>query len=168
MTVRRIATIQRFVGLAADDKPTGVPVGSRFHAANTPAEFINGGGELATVELTIAAQPEVADTILLGITTYTFVADVDFNAADEIGIGADDAEAITNIAAAINGTDGVNTANADVEAADQGDGTILVTAREPGTAANSLASVYANAGLGTNAFAAVTLLGGIEEWLALP
>ena len=44
MAVKLIATIQKFVGLAADTKPTGVPVGSTFLEYDTRATFITYDG----------------------------------------------------------------------------------------------------------------------------
>jgi len=44
MAVKLMATIQRFVGLAADTKPTGVPVGSTFLEYDTRATFITYDG----------------------------------------------------------------------------------------------------------------------------
>ena len=36
MTVQMIATVQRWVGLSTDTKPTGVPIGSEFLEYKTP------------------------------------------------------------------------------------------------------------------------------------
>lgn len=44
MAVKLIATIQRFVGLAADTKPTSVPIGSTFLEYDTRATFITYDG----------------------------------------------------------------------------------------------------------------------------
>lgn len=44
MAVKLIATIQKFVGLAADTKPTGVPVGSTFLEYDTRATHITYDG----------------------------------------------------------------------------------------------------------------------------
>ena len=48
MAVKRIATIEKFVGLAADTKPTGVPVGSTFLEYDTRATFVTYDGTLWT------------------------------------------------------------------------------------------------------------------------
>lgn len=170
MTVYLITNIHRYVGLAADVKPTtGVPVGSRFLQADTPSEYIHIGAAIAaTGVLTLTAQPEVGDTILIGATTYTFVAEVDADTAGEIGIGADTDAAVVNIVAAINGTDGFNAADPAVTAEATGAAEITVTAITAGAAANSDDSVYTNSGLGTNAFGAATLAGGFDVWQVLP
>jgi len=41
MAVKLVTTIQRFVGLAADSKPTTAPVGSTFWAYDTNIEYVN-------------------------------------------------------------------------------------------------------------------------------
>lgn len=40
MTVRLIATIQRFHGLSTDVKPENPPEGSTYHAVDTGEEFV--------------------------------------------------------------------------------------------------------------------------------
>lgn len=168
MTVYLIGATQRFVCLDADDRPTGVPIGSRVLVADTSAEEMYVGDYYASGVLTVADAGEVNDTIEVGGTTYTLVAAEDFDTAGEIPVGATAAETLASIIAAINGTDGVNSAQADVTALDQGDGTILVTAIAVGSGGNSLASVYTAAVASTNAFAAATLLGGHDQWQVLP
>jgi hypothetical protein len=168
VTVYQIATIQRWIGLDADIRPTGlIPYGSRFLVADTAAEEIYYGGDPATGVLDVADVPDVGDTLLVGAVTYTFVAGVDFNAAGEIAQGATVAAAVANIVAAINGTDGVNTANADASAV-AGTGEVSVTARAVGTAGNSLDTVYTPDDDSANAFAAATLLGAVDAWIELP
>ena len=39
MAVKLIGTIQRYIGLSTDTKPTGVPVGSEFEEHNTGAVY---------------------------------------------------------------------------------------------------------------------------------
>ena len=169
MTVQRIATIQRYIGQSGDTKPAGAVVGSRFVAADTATEYISIGAAIAaTGVLTLAAQPEVTDEIDIAATNYVFVAEVDADTNGEIGIGADAAGALANIVAAINGTDGWNTANPDVTAEATGAGEITLTAITAGAAGNSITTVYTNSGLGTNAFADATLTGGYDEWQVLP
>lgn len=163
MTVYLIRAIKNFVGLAADIKPTsGVPIGSRFLAADTPKEFMYVGDYYATGVLTIDDVPEAADEILLDGVTYTFVAS-GANEAGEINIGASVAAAVANILAAIAGTDGWNTPHATATAEATGADEITVTAVEVG-AAGEIDSVYTNDGAGTNAFGAATLTGGHEQW----
>lgn len=40
MAVYLVATIQRFIGLDADAKPAGVPIGSRFWAYDTKKWYV--------------------------------------------------------------------------------------------------------------------------------
>lgn len=170
MTVALITTIKRFVGLDADTKPEGadIPIGSRFLEADDAAEFIYiGTSYFGTGTLEMADQPDAGDTIAIGARTYTFVADIDFDTEDEISAGANQAEATVNIIAAINGTDGVNSANADVAAVASG-ADVVLTARDHGAAANSIGTVYTASGASVNAFAAATLAGGFDSWQALP
>lgn len=44
MAVKLIATIQRYIGLAADTKPTGVPIGSTFLEYDSQLRFITYDG----------------------------------------------------------------------------------------------------------------------------
>jgi hypothetical protein len=48
MAVKFIGSIQRYVGLAADTKPTGVPVGSEFYEYDTRIRYITYDGTLWT------------------------------------------------------------------------------------------------------------------------
>ena len=50
MTVLRITSIERYVGLSGDSKPTGVPVGSTFLESNTNAKYITPDGTNWSVE----------------------------------------------------------------------------------------------------------------------
>lgn len=156
--------------LDADVRPntTGIAIGSRVLVADTSAEEMFVGYYYAAGVLTVAEQPEVDDTIDVGSTTYTFVADEDFDAADEIAVGSTVAEAVANIVSAINGTDGVNSANADVSAEATAAGEVTITSFVTGTAANAKQTVYTPSGTVANAFAAATLTGGYDEWTALP
>lgn len=104
--------------------------------------------------LTMSVQPTSGDTVLLGSKTYTFVPDGTENADGEVSVGGDLAGAKVNIVAAINGTDGISTANADVSAAAFSENDCVITALVGGIAGNSLDSVYTG---DTNAFDAATL-----------
>jgi len=167
MTVYQITTIKRFVGLE-DERPgdmSEVPTGSRLLEADTATEFIYVGDYFATGTLTMAANADADDTILLDETTYTFV--VEEPSEDEIEIGGTIAATLINIAAAINGTDGINTAHESVTAEVSGADTVLVTALDVGSD-GEVASVYTHDGEGTNAFGAATLEGGHDQWQELP
>jgi hypothetical protein len=166
MTVYLISTIKNFVGLTADEKPTsGMPIGSRYLDVETPAEYIYVGDYYATGVLTIDDVPEATDTILVDATTYTFVAS-GANEAGEINIGATVAAAVANILAALDGSDGWNTANASVTAEATAADEITLTATDVGSD-GEVDSVYTNSGAGTNAFGAATLSGGHDQWQAL-
>lgn len=170
MTVALIGTIKNFVGLSSDTKPVNadIPIGSRFAQADTPSEYIYiGDGYFATQTLVMADKPDATDTILIGATTYTFRDTADFDTAGEIDIGATQATATAAIIAAINGTDGVNSANADVVASADGSD-VLITALVYGAAANSLDTVYTASGASANAFGAATMAGGYDAWQVLP
>lgn len=169
MTVYLIGTVKRFVCLDADVRPNtdGVPIGSRLTVADTGAEEMYVGRYYASGVLTVDDQPEAADEIELGATTYTFVAS-GANEAGEVNVGASVAAAIVNIVAAINGTDGYNTANASVSAEATAADEITVTAIATGTAENAVATVYTPTAAVSNAFAAATLTGGFDEWTELP
>lgn len=162
--------IHSYICLAGDTRPdtTGLPIGSRVIVADTSAEEMFVGYYYASGVLTVSDQPEAGDTIDIGSTTYTFVADEDFDSADEIAVGASVAEAVANIVSAINGTDGVNSANADVSAEATGAGEVTITSFVTGTAANAKQTVYTPNAAVTNAFAAATLTGGYDEWTTLP
>jgi hypothetical protein len=167
MTVYRITTIQRFVGLDADTKPTGVPFGSRFLEADDAAEFIYVGLYYAAGTLPVTSLPEDSDTIDIGCTAYTFTACA---ACDgEIAPGMNVAEAVANIVAAINGTDEINMPNPDVTAEASGT-TITLTAIEPGAGGNMIGTVYTAdcCSCSDNAFDEATLLGGYDAWQELP
>lgn len=167
MTVYLIGTIKNFVGLT-DERPSDmaeVPIGSRLLEADSGAEFMYVGDYYATGVLTLADVPEATDTLLVGATTYTFVAS-GANEAGEINVGASVAAAVANILAALAGTDGWNTVNAAVTAEAIAADEIQVTAVEVGPD-GEVDSVYTNSGAGTNDFGAATLEGGHDQWQAL-
>lgn len=171
MTVYRVTTIHRYVGLDADSKPEGdhIPIGSRFLEADDAAEFVYVGQEYhAEGVLVMADQPDVDDEIDIGDTTYTFVAQATMTpVAGNIRIGTNQASATANIIAAINGSDGWNTANPDVTAELVGADVRLV-AQEHGAAGNAIPTVYTADDDSANAFSDGTLLGGFDAWQALP
>lgn len=161
MTVRLVTTIKAFVGLEADEKPADAPVGSRFLEADTGDEFIYVGDYYAEGLLEIADGGEAGDTILLGSVTLTLVASEPSAGEVEAGAGL-----ASRIVAAINGTDGINTANPDVRA-ELVNGDVRVIARERGSDGNSLDSVYTEDDASANAFTAATLGGGYDHWQEL-
>lgn len=117
--------------------------------------------------LTFTGQPADAETVVIGGQTYTWeTAAIDV--ADEVAVGADVAESISNLVSAINtGASGSGTIwgagttqNSDVTARKGPGDTLIVTARTPGTAANSVGTTetMANASWG-----AATLEGGLND-----
>lgn len=93
--------------------------------------------------LTIGAQPTVGDEMVIGNVTYTFVANDAIPSAGDILIGGITTpllDAQANIVAALNGTDGVNTKNADVEVTAFSGNDLVITARIGGVAGNLIAT----------------------------
>ena len=132
-----------------------------FSVVGTPVNAVAASGTL-----TIATQPSLTDTITIGEKTYTFVAEVQADADGEIGIGADLAAAKVNIVAAINGTDGFNTAHPVVTAAAFSGDDCVITAATKGALANATATTTALDDA-TDDFAAATLEGGIDGTLGI-
>lgn len=110
--------------------------------------------------LIVDTQPIVGDTFTIGVgggsKTYTFVAEVDADTDGEIGIGADLAGAQGNIVAAINGTDGFNTAHTQVTAGTFALDNLIITAIVPGTPGDLIATTETFFAA-TNIFDAATL-----------
>lgn len=105
--------------------------------------------------LTVDTQPVALDAMSIGGKGYVFVADGTENTDGEISVGADLAGAKVNIVAAINGTDH-NTANTVATAAAFSGDDCVVTAINPGTAGDAIATVE-NFTAVTNVFDAATL-----------
>lgn len=163
MTVYLIGSIKRFVCLDADVRPDADGlIGSRVEVLDTSTEEMYVGDYYAEGLLTIADNGEADDTILLGSVTLTLV-----DADPTEGEIADGADLAANLVAAVNGTDGINGANADIRAEISG-ANVRVIARDVGTAGNSLAAVYTANDASANAFGASTLAGGYDQWQALP
>jgi len=128
-------------------------LGEYFPDEGTPVNAVAAQGIL-----TVAVQPTAADTMTIGSTTYTFVAnDATGLTAGEVKIGADLAGAKTNIIAALKGTDSINTANAEVTPADTfSTNDLTLTASIAGTSGNSIATTE-TFDSGSNVFDAATL-----------
>jgi len=108
-----------------------------------------GGGANATnasSTLTLSGNVNDGATILIGSTTYTFRDSASI--AGDVQIGGDASQTAFNLAAAINGTDGVNTtANASESAARSGS-SVTFTAKSAGANGNLLAASGTLAGTG--------------------
>lgn len=113
--------------------------GAFLTSGNIAVDLSGGSTVAAQGTLTIAEPVTADDTLTLGATVYTFKAGATA-VAGEIGLGADEAATKLAIVAAINGTDGFNTANASVSAAAFATDDCVLTALEPGTAGNSVVS----------------------------
>ena len=87
---------------------------------------------------TFTGTPSADDTTAIAGTTYTAKAVGAATSAGQFELGTDSTSAAANLAAAVNGTDGVNSANANVTASVAGS-VITITAKIGGTAGNSLA-----------------------------
>ena len=103
---------------------------------------------------TVTVQPSNGETFTIGSKTFTFVPVGTGNSDGEVEIGADLAGAQTNIVAAINGTDGVNSAHTQVSAAAFAGNASVITALVGGVAGDSIASTETMA---NGAFDAATL-----------
>lgn len=123
----------------------------------------------ASGSVTFTGPVTAADTFTLGATTYTFAANGTPPAAGVIELGTTNAGTMQNIIAAVNGTDGTNTANAVATAAVGGtaaDPTLTFTATTAGvgdgaTTGNSAIFTSGFTNVGTNA--AGTLTGGASD-----
>lgn len=106
--------------------------------------------------LTVDTQPIAGDTMTIGTTEYTFVPDSTANAEGEISIGANLTEAQANIVAAVNGTDGFNTAHSLVTIGDFEADDAVITAIIAGTDGDTIATTE-TFDAGTNIFDDVNL-----------
>jgi len=106
--------------------------------------------------LTMDTQPTALDAFEIDGEAYTFVADGDDGGLREISIGADLAAAKVNFVAAINGTDGVNTAHPSVTAAAFSGDDCVLSAILDGVAGDSITTTENFTAVG-NRFDAGTL-----------
>lgn len=122
---------------------------------------INSYATKASGSLTMDTQPTAGDTVVIGGKTYIFVPVWTDTADGEVSIGADVAAAQANLVAAINGTDGISTANAYVRASAFASDVSTITALIGGTAGNAIATTETFTAE-TNVFAAATLGSGVD------
>lgn len=92
----------------------------------------------ATSTLYATANASASDKLTIGGQQYTFKASP--AAQGEVQLQGTVGASMTALVAAINGTDGVNTANASVSAALVNNNTIQLTAKDPTVAGNTIAS----------------------------
>lgn len=106
--------------------------------------------------LTLDTQPTAGNTMTIGTKVYTFVPNGTANSDGEVSIGTDLPSAKVNVVAAINGSDGVNTAHTLVTAAAFVADDSVITALVGGVAGNLIATTETFTA-GTNVFDAVVL-----------
>jgi len=141
-----------------------VTIGSRVYqfvagaaaSGSNVAVDISGGTTAAQGTLTVDTQPTAGDSMTIGNRSYLFVAAGTADNPGEISVGADLAAAKLAIVAAINGTDGFNTANTLVSAAAFVGDDCVITSRIEGTVGNDYVTTE-NFTAGTNVFDATTL-----------
>jgi len=145
-----------------------VTIGSRVYefdtdgnvtAGNVSAD-ISGGATASQGTLTIDTQVTATNTMTIGTRTWVFVPDGDEGSDGEISVGTNLATSQANIVAAVNGSDGFNTAAVGVTMGDFDTNVAIITANVPGTAGDAIATTE-NFSAGGNVFDAATL--GTEE-----
>lgn len=104
--------------------------------------------------LTVAVNPTADDTMTIGSTVYTFKATA--SVAGEITIGGSAAATQANIVAAINGSDGLNTAHPLVTIAAFAANDAVITATKAGVGGDAIATTETFTS-GSNVFDAATL-----------
>lgn len=124
--------------------------------SGTPVNAVN-----ASVNLTVATHPTAGDEMVIAGKTYTFVALGTAAAEGDIDIGADLAAAKLAIVAAINGTDGINTAHTLVTAAAFETNVCAITVTVAGISGNDLETTE-TFDSDNNVFSADVTAGGIN------
>jgi len=134
-----------------------------FHARSPVADdtfnrtyFLGESGLPAQGTLTVDTVPTATDTMTINTTVYTFVAVGALTNPGDIEIGLNAIEAQENITAAIEGTDGVNTAHTTVNIAAWSSDAAVLEYYIHGTAGNSIVTTETFTA-GTNVFDAGTL-----------
>lgn len=142
-----------------------VTIGERVYEFDTDSSIlgtsdvaidISGGATASEGTLTVDTQVTATDTMTIGTRSWVFVPNGAAGSDGEISVGADLASNQANIVAAINGTDGFNTASTDVTAAAFAANVMTLTAIIPGTAGDAIATTESFSA-GSNVFDAATL-----------
>lgn len=170
------ARVGQSIALLGEGFTASTPVAVRVDTEGFASEIASDAGGLlsnddindhADVTLTGASIPLNNETVTLGSRTYTFKTTLT-GAANEVLIGAALTNALDNLKAAINGAAGAGTlygtgtvAHADIIAGAKTGTTLVVVAREAGTAGNALASTETSAT--ALAFGGATLTGGAAD-----
>jgi flagellin len=155
----------------ADYKFTAIssgPSGNAIHVTNSQGANwpLSGGanGTTASDSLTLTSNLIASNTITIGSTTYTFQAGAP-GSAGQVQIGASATATLANLQAAVNGTDGVNSANASASALASGSA-ITFTAATPGSAGNLITasgSIIGSGGGSTGSWSnGAALAGGVD------
>lgn len=109
----------------------------------------------ATGTLSMATKPTADDTVTIGTNVYTFVET--WAAEGDVEIGALVANSQANLVAAINGSDGNNTAHASVVAGAFAANAMVITAKANGVLALATTETFTDE---TDGWAAATMSGG--------
>jgi hypothetical protein len=119
--------------------------------AGRVAVDISGGATASAGKLTLDTQVTATNVMTIGTRTWVFVPDGEDGSDGEISVGGNLAEGKVHVVAAVNGTDGFNTASTDVTISDFTVNDAILTAITPGTAGDAIASTE-NFGAGGNIF----------------
>jgi hypothetical protein len=125
-----------------------------------------GSGVKAQGTLTLDTIPAAGDTVTIGTTVYTFVPAGTANAAGEISRGADLAAAKLAFVAAVNGTDGINSAHPSVTASAFAVNVCTITAIIPGIFTIATTETLTPAGDVFNAATLGTTTAGVDPTAA--
>lgn len=123
-------------------------------------------GVEAAVNLTIGAIGTVGDTFTIGNKVFTVVTNASANENGEVNAGTDKATFQTAVKAAINGTDGYNTAHTQVVCGTLAGDVYPITAKVAGVAGNSIL-VAESFNSGSNLFSHDHLAAGVDGTLAV-
>lgn len=122
----------------------------------------------AACTLTVSVQPTAGDTFTIGTRTYTFTTDETADAAGEIDVGADLADAKTRISRALDGTDTWETANAEFTYGAWATDDLVLTYATAGVVGNSVpcTETFDNAGNVFDAAVVGTTTAGVDGTVA--
>lgn len=154
LTVSGVAIDGETITIGSDVYEFCADTAQSLTAGSDFAIDITGSTTASQGTFTVTVQPSSAETFTVGDKVFTFVPNGTANADGEVSVGADLAAAQVNIVAAINGTDGFNTASAYVTAGAFATNASVLTALIGGVAGDSIATTETMA---NGSFDAVTL-----------
>jgi len=157
LTISGVVIDGETVTIGADVYEFCADTAQSLTAGSTVAVDITSYATASQGTLTVAVNPTVGDTMTIGDKLFTFVPLASANGDGDIGVGLDLAATKLNIVAAINGTDGHNTANDKVSAAAFGAADACVITALVGGVAGNLITSTGTFTAGTNIFDAATL-----------